>query len=292
MPVINSQIAETVDITTNGQHNVSQYTTANVAVDPSIESLSISATTSEQTITAPTGTDGYSPITVAPVTAAIDANITAGNIKKDVTILGVIGSYEGSGGDVDTMMENKYGIEVQDFLDRYPYEIFVGSGMGYDVDNDWPSEEDPETGEWIDGYTEFNNWFGQTNGWDNLRIYTTQGFSVTNTGIPEFVILRLEYWYGDALVKTEYLKDIGANVYMDQPDNYGYTFLEINAIEGEHLCYYSTKADSGTQENWQEITQLIIELDTWDTEWTQQNYNFSLPISTSGAGYEDPYEGV
>lgn len=196
------------------------------------------------------------------------------------------------GGNADTMMENKYGIEVQDFLDLSPYDIFSGSGMGYDVANDWPDEEDPETGEWMDGYTEFNNWFGQTNGWDNLRIYTTQAFNVTNTGIPELVILRLEYWLWDALVKTEYLKDIGANVYMDRPDNYGYTFLEIGAVEGEYLCYYSTKADSETQENWQEITQLIIELDTWDTEWTQQNYNFSLPISTSGAGYEDPYEGV
>lgn len=32
------------------------------------------------------------------VTAAIDSNIVAGNIKKDVEILGVTGTYEGSGG--------------------------------------------------------------------------------------------------------------------------------------------------------------------------------------------------
>lgn len=32
------------------------------------------------------------------VTAAIDSNITAGNIKKDVEILGVLGTYEVSGG--------------------------------------------------------------------------------------------------------------------------------------------------------------------------------------------------
>lgn len=32
------------------------------------------------------------------VTASVDSNITAGNIKKDVTILGVTGTYEGSGG--------------------------------------------------------------------------------------------------------------------------------------------------------------------------------------------------
>ena len=32
------------------------------------------------------------------VTASVDSNIVAGNIKKDVTILGVTGTYEGSGG--------------------------------------------------------------------------------------------------------------------------------------------------------------------------------------------------
>lgn len=65
---------------------------------PVITSLSVTPTTSAQTITAPSGTDGYSPITVNAVTSSIDSNITANNIKKDVTILGVTGTYEGSGG--------------------------------------------------------------------------------------------------------------------------------------------------------------------------------------------------
>ena len=65
---------------------------------PVITSLSVTPTTSAQTITAPSGTDGYSPVTVSAVTSSIDANITAGNIKKDVQILGVTGTYEGSGG--------------------------------------------------------------------------------------------------------------------------------------------------------------------------------------------------
>lgn len=65
---------------------------------PVIDSLTITPTTSQQTITAPSGTDGYSPITVNAVTSSIDNNITAGNIKKDVVILGVTGTYEGSGG--------------------------------------------------------------------------------------------------------------------------------------------------------------------------------------------------
>ena len=59
---------------------------------PVIESLSITPTTSAQTITAPSGTDGYSPISVSAVTASIDSNIQAGNIKDGVTILSVNGS--------------------------------------------------------------------------------------------------------------------------------------------------------------------------------------------------------
>lgn len=62
---------------------------------PVIDELNVTPSTSAQTITAPEGTDGYSPVNVAAVTSAIDANIVAGNIKKDVEILGVTGSYEG-----------------------------------------------------------------------------------------------------------------------------------------------------------------------------------------------------
>lgn len=62
---------------------------------PVIEELNVTPTTSAQTITAPEGTDGYNPINVSAVTSSIDANIIAGNIKKDITILGVTGSYEG-----------------------------------------------------------------------------------------------------------------------------------------------------------------------------------------------------
>lgn len=77
---------------------------------PNIESLSVTPTTSSQTITATGNVDGYSPINVAAVTSAIDSNIVAGNIKKDVSILGVTGNYEGSGGG------SKYGCTVDTFI--------------------------------------------------------------------------------------------------------------------------------------------------------------------------------
>lgn len=68
------------------------------APDPVIDELNVTPTTSAQTITAPEGTDGYSPVNVSAVTSSIDANIQAENIKKDVTILGVTGTYEPSAG--------------------------------------------------------------------------------------------------------------------------------------------------------------------------------------------------
>lgn len=68
----------------------------NPAPAPVIDELNVTPSTSAQIITAPEGTDGYSPVNVTAVTSSIDANIVAGNIKKDVNILGVTGSYEGN----------------------------------------------------------------------------------------------------------------------------------------------------------------------------------------------------
>ena len=94
MPIMPAQIAETVEITENGSHNVARYTMANVSVEPVTETLNITPTTSAQVIEA-SGIDGYNTVNVSAVTAAIDSNIKAKNIKKDVTILGVTGSFEG-----------------------------------------------------------------------------------------------------------------------------------------------------------------------------------------------------
>ena len=66
------------------------------ALVPTLETLAITPTTSAQTIIPATGVDGYDEVTVSAVTSSIDANILAGNIKKDVKILGVTGSYEGA----------------------------------------------------------------------------------------------------------------------------------------------------------------------------------------------------
>lgn len=55
----------------------------------------IPATTTSQTITPTSPYGGFSKVIVPAVTAAIDENIIAGNIKSGVTILGVEGTYTG-----------------------------------------------------------------------------------------------------------------------------------------------------------------------------------------------------
>lgn len=69
---------------------------------PVITSLNVTPTTSSQTITAPSGTDGYSPVNVAAVTASIDSDIKASNIKSGVSILGVTGTVTELNGETRT----------------------------------------------------------------------------------------------------------------------------------------------------------------------------------------------
>ena len=78
----------------NDQTPYSEYA-SKIAGTTNIESLSVTPSTSEQEITASGTVDGYSPITVSAVTASIDENIVAENIKSGVTILGVEGTYTG-----------------------------------------------------------------------------------------------------------------------------------------------------------------------------------------------------
>lgn len=64
---------------------------------PSLQSKSVTPSTSQQSIQADVGFDGLDTVTVNAVDASIDSNISAGNIKSGVAILGVVGSYAGGG---------------------------------------------------------------------------------------------------------------------------------------------------------------------------------------------------
>ena len=60
---------------------------------PTLETLEVTPTTEAQTINAEEG-KAYNKVEVAAVTSAIDSDITPENIKKDVDILGVVGTLE------------------------------------------------------------------------------------------------------------------------------------------------------------------------------------------------------
>ena len=64
------------------------------SINKPTQEKTVTPTTSKQTITPDSG-KVLSKVTVNAVTAAIDENIVAGNIKSGVTILGVTGSYSG-----------------------------------------------------------------------------------------------------------------------------------------------------------------------------------------------------
>lgn len=68
------------------------------------QNKTITPTTSQQIITADQGYTGIGTATVQPVTSSIDQNIVAGNIKKNVTILGVTGTFEGGAEDLTNVL--------------------------------------------------------------------------------------------------------------------------------------------------------------------------------------------
>mgnify|MGYP002523269582 CR=1 FL=1 len=86
-------------ITANGTYTADAgYTglgTVNVNVTPRLGAVNIPPKTTAQTATAAPNFDGFYKVTVPAVTSSIDNNITAGNIKNGVTILGVTGTYSG-----------------------------------------------------------------------------------------------------------------------------------------------------------------------------------------------------
>lgn len=114
-------VGETATITTNGTYAPTVgngFTSVSVNVEstaPVISTLTVTPTTTAQTFTAPTGTDGYSPVSVSAVTSSIDSNITAGNIKDGVTILGITGTLSGGGGGGNTVKRGTW-IVPQEYL--------------------------------------------------------------------------------------------------------------------------------------------------------------------------------
>ena len=77
-----------------------------------LEKINITPKTSQQVITPTSSSKAISKVTVEAVTANIDSNIVADNIKKDVVVLGVTGAYEGNvpTGSIDITANGTYNV--------------------------------------------------------------------------------------------------------------------------------------------------------------------------------------
>ena len=78
-----------------------------ITVTPTNQARTVTPSTSQQTLTVNSGYSGNGTITVNAVTSSIDNNIRPEYIKKDVTILSVTGTLEGSG-DIITNINDNY----------------------------------------------------------------------------------------------------------------------------------------------------------------------------------------
>lgn len=97
-------VLTTKTITQNGVYdavtdNADGYSSVTVVVPENevhTQELNVTPTTSNQTFTPSVGVDGFTPVNVSAVNATIDPNIQEGNIKDGVSILGVVGNYQGT----------------------------------------------------------------------------------------------------------------------------------------------------------------------------------------------------
>lgn len=83
--------ADDAELNAQGIANITEII-GNITAD--LTTLDVTPTTEAQNIKPTVPIDGYNEVNVSAVTAAIDSNITAGNIKKDVQILGVTGNFD------------------------------------------------------------------------------------------------------------------------------------------------------------------------------------------------------
>ena len=87
------------DIASNKTAFVNGRLITGTKAEPTYQSKTVNPSTSQQVVNPDSNYNGLSSVTVNAVTSAIDNNIQAGNIKKDVSILGVTGTLEsGSSG--------------------------------------------------------------------------------------------------------------------------------------------------------------------------------------------------
>lgn len=67
----------------------------NVEISPELQEKTVDPSVSEITVEPDSGYDGLSSVTINPIDSSLDPDLSPENIKKDVEIFGVTGTYEG-----------------------------------------------------------------------------------------------------------------------------------------------------------------------------------------------------
>jgi len=132
--------------------------------------LNITPSTSAQTYTAPSG-EAYDPVQVDAVTASIDPNITAENIKSGVSILGVTGTMEPKVTTGDRLVL----YDIQD-ITADGLEIYTGT-VATTLDLSWTQNNRVVKEYEINGVTAFVN--GQ---WQGASVRKITAKSITTLG--------------------------------------------------------------------------------------------------------------
>ena len=156
---------------------------------PNLQSKSATPLTTNQTIEPDEGYDGLSYVSISKVDSSIDSNIVAGNIKKDISILGVTGTYEGDGSAYTTTqvynaLKSNYDTNGT-FTDNVTYTV-KGTLLYYKTEVAWPDgiETDVSSGILTDGTTNLVFAIKETSSFDAeyLKYKISKGDCITISG--------------------------------------------------------------------------------------------------------------
>lgn len=237
---------------------------------PNLTTLSVTPTTSAQEITPTAPVDGYNKVNVSAVSASIDNNISAGNIKKDVTILGVTGTYEGSGGGGGG--STTYKVYWFDYDGTVLKEDTVAEGGSSTAPTTMPTHQYLTFQEWVHGNTITN----VTQDYFNIARYSsTYDYVVrkVNIGADQSYRLRI----GNQKVNND-------PVIVDWGDGTTDTFTSSTNFKAEHVyatafsgyvLVYSTTAKNIT----------TLRLDGTVGEYGVEEYYFGAKTVISDCAY-------